>query len=210
MKEDKTLTAFVSFLIFLVIILIVVIVMFGLSRNSSVKSIETASSSAPLLDAPNLNIASPEPSPSLTPISKIFPLGKSFALSIKDSKGNEVGKVDYFIKQYEFTNQVVVNSVYEALLKKNKELLVLHVELTNNTNYTFKVAAGDQVRLTKGDEGKLIAPDISKDPVEVRPKSTAETKIGFIVEKDGKSLIIHLGEPGGDTQSIPIPRDESL
>src|SRR3990172_8424021 len=154
MKGDrnKTLILFVSFLICLVLVLITAVVIFETAKTVSVKSDNTVSPTASAtLYKPEIDLATTEPSPSLAPISQVFPLDKSFTLGVKDQTGKTVGTVNYLIKEYEFTNQVVVNHVYDALLKKNKELLVLHVELTNDTNFTFKFMTGDQVTFTLSD-----------------------------------------------------------
>jgi hypothetical protein len=195
--------------ILLVIIFLVISLSVALLINAS-NSPKTTSSQPPVLSAQNstqkTQSPTPDPSPSLVPFSKTFPLDKSFTFPVKDAQGQEVGVLDYHIKQYEFTNKVMVNNVYNALLKKDKELIIFHIELTNDTAYTFKTQAGDQIRLKASDE-KLLAPDISSDPVEIRPKSTAKTDIGFIVDKDNKDLVFHLGDLAGTPQSFAISRE---
>ena len=101
---------------------------------------------------------------------------------------------------------MVRNGVYNALLKDNKELLVLHIKLTSDTNYGLEILSGDHVRLTKGDSENFVAPDMTDDPVEIRPKSTVKVSIGFTLNKDGESLTIHLGELDGEMKSIVIRR----
>lgn len=152
----------------------------------------------------SINLSSPEMTPTIAPTSKKYPLDKSFPLSIRNPKEQELGYIEFLIKEYEFTNQVIINNRYNALLKENKELLVLHIELTNDTNHGLEILSGDHVRLTIGDDDKFIAPDINSDPVEIRPKSTVETSLGFTLDSGIESLSIHLGELDGDGKNYHI------
>lgn len=154
----------------------------------------------------SINLSSPDMTPTIAPTSKTYPLDRSFLLPIRGSNEEEIGNIEFLIKEYEFTNQVIINNRYNALLKENKELLVLHIELTNDTNHGIEILSGDHVRLTIGDDDKFIAPDISSDPVEIRPKSTVETSLGFTLDSGIESFLIHLGELDGEMDKINIMR----
>jgi hypothetical protein len=58
--------------------------------------------------------------------------------------------------------------------------------------------------LLKNDEEKLIAPEIHSDPVEVRPHSTKEIKIGFTIGENDKNLKLQVGLLNGEKDIIDI------
>lgn len=151
------------------------------------------------------NIPTLYATPTIEPRSETYPLGEMYQITVSGAS-EDVEIIDFFIKEYEFTNQVVVNNVYKALLKEDKEILVLHVELTNNTNRGIEILAGDYVRLTIGDNDKFLAPDITSDPVEMRPKSTIETWLGFTINKTTDSLSIYLGKLDGEMKKIDLEK----
>jgi len=204
---------FAVFVLFLIPALLIAATIYVVSRSSGDFKVEEEVFSTPtpkstlspvFLDKDIL----PGSSPTLTPKSKTYPFGKSFSLPIKGADGEILGTADYLVKEYEYTNKLMVNHVYDALLKDNRNLLVFHIEITNDTSLAFSVYVGDHIRLIKGDNRKLLAPDIEEDPVEVRPNSTVETKVGFIFDNDNDDLVIRLGEQDGEYQEIIVPRNE--
>lgn len=146
------------------------------------------------------------PTPTQKPSAKIkkFPLDKIYNFPITDSEGNKVADIEYKMTNYELTNQVTINNIYKATVTDDKEILVFNIELTNEKDKAINIMAGDYVRLTKNGEDKLIAPDIDSDPVEVRPKSTKNTKLGFTLLKTDKDVSVEVGELGGDKETIEI------
>lgn len=193
----------IIFFILLGIPIVAFLIIQGTGSSEKASASATSTPSGPVLGAQNLVV--PTPTPTIEPKSTTYPLNKSFDLPIKDAQGQTVGTVKYLIKEYEFTNKVTVNNAYNGLLKDTKELLVFHAEIKNDTNLAFRVFAADKIRLVKGSE-TLIAPDFPKEAADVRPKSTVEAKVGFILDKNNESLLFRLGEQDGDTEELTIPR----
>ncbi|MBN1169161.1 hypothetical protein JXA63_04695 [Candidatus Woesebacteria bacterium] len=148
----------------------------------------------------------PLPTPTPKPVAKTqkFPLDKTYTFPVTDPQGNKLADIQYKIIDYELTNQVTVNNFYKAIVTDDKEILVFNVELTNDEDRAVNIMAGDYLRLTKNGEDKLIAPDIDSDPVEVRPQSTKNTKLGFTLLKTDKGISVEVGELGGDKETIEI------
>ena len=148
----------------------------------------------------------PLPTPTQKPIAKTekFPLDKTYTFPVTDSQGNKLSDIEYKLINYELTNQVMINNFYKAIVADDKEILVFNVELTNDEDRAVTIMTGDYLRLTKNGEEKLIAPDIDSDPVEVRPRSTKNTKLGFTLFKTDKDINVEVGELGGDKETIEI------
>lgn len=147
-----------------------------------------------------------QPTPTTKPAPKTqkFPLDKIYNFPITDREGNELSDIEFKIVSYELTNQVVVNNFYRAIVTDDKEILIFNVEITNDQDKAVNILAGDYLRLKKNGEDKLIAPDIDSDPVEVRPKSTKNTKLGFTLFKSDKNITVEIGELGGEKEIIDI------
>lgn len=156
----------------------------------------------------SLKPITPRPLPTSTPKpaaeSQKYPLNKIFTFPVTDSQGNKLADIEYKIGEYELTNQVTVNNIYKAIVTSDKQILVFNVELTNDKDMAVNIMAGDYLRLTKNGEDKLIAPDIDSDPVEVRPQSTKNTKLGFTLFKTDKNVSVQIGEFGGEKETIEI------
>lgn len=148
----------------------------------------------------------PDPTSTPAPESRKFPLNKKFNFPVRAANGGVLGEIKYEVLEYEFTNQVVVNNYYKALVGNDKVILAVRIELTNDLNGGLKVLSGDYIRLTKNNEVKLIAPDIDSDPVEIRPRSTKETNIGFTLDKSDANLELQIGELSGEKELIEISK----
>jgi hypothetical protein len=146
----------------------------------------------------------PTPTPKPVPKTQKFNLDKTYNFPITDVGGNSSTDIEFKILSYELTNQVTVNNFYKAIVTNDKEILVFNIELTNDEDTKVNIMAGDYLRLTKNGEEKLIAPDIDSDPVEVRPQSTKNTKLGFTLFKNDSDITVEVGELGGDKEAIEI------
>lgn len=146
----------------------------------------------------------PTPTPKPAPKTEKFPLDKTYSYPVTDPQGNKIANIEYKMIEYELTNQVSVNNVYRAIVTDDKEILVFNIELTNDEDGAVNIMSGDYLRLKKNGEDKLIAPDIDSDPVEVRPQSTKNTKLGFTLLKTDKDITVEVGELGGNKETIEI------
>lgn len=156
-----------------------------------------------------LNLSGQQPTsvtPTLAPRSVKQVINRTFQFPVNNPDGSVGGIVNYHLKDYEFTNQVVVNKLYKALVTGDNEILALNIEITNDNDYAVQMMSGDYIRLTKNSEDKLVAPDIENDPVEVRPHSTKQVSIGFAVNTSDSNIMLQVGELDGDKEVVNITR----
>ena len=130
-------------------------------------------------------------------------LNKSYTFSLQGAGGVDQSNFQFNVKSYEFTNNVVVNNFYHAIVDESKKILAVNIEINNDTDKAFKIIARDYVRLSV-DQGNWTAPDIHSDPVELRPRSSKSTIIGFPLNKMDNVLRIQIGEIDGEKEIIDI------
>jgi len=190
-------------LFFIIIVLVGIIFYLSISKSSPEKADITPNGNN--LGLSTLAPPPSSPTPTLAPESVTYPLqGNEYIFQLKGDSGSPVAEITYLISEYELTNQVVLNKLYKALVSNDTEILVLHVEITNNTGLAFEIMSGDYLRMTKNNDIKRIAPDIDDDPIEVRPHSTASTSLGFTISKSDTNIQIQVGESGVEIDTIPI------
>lgn len=63
----------------------------------------------------------------------------------------------------------------------------------------------DYVRLIiDGNQEEKLAPDIHNDPVEIQAISTKQTRLGFAIDDNDKSLALQVGEIDGEKEVIEL------
>jgi hypothetical protein len=82
--------------------------------------------------------------------------------------------------------------------------LVLNVKVTNPNIKGIQINSRDFVRVSWGESGDWIAPDIHNDPVEVQAISTKQTRIGFAVDNTVKNFRLKIGEIKGDKTDFEL------
>lgn len=198
---DYKLLSTTFFVIIVVLIGVVFYLILDVNSPNQVDITSTANSNLTFTTIPS---SLPSTTPTPAPESVKYPLDKKYIFPLQGSADQMFGEFTYSLVEYELTNQVVLNKLYKALVTNDKEILVLHIEITNDTEQAFQIMAGDYVRLTKNNDSKLIAPDIDEDPVEVRPHSTISTSLGFSISKKDINLIIQVGELNENKDYIKI------
>lgn len=128
-------------------------------------------------------------------------LDRNFSFPILDAQGEKVSELIYKISEYELTKEVSVNG-RNAVFTDDNILLIFDVEITNEANNAFNIVASDYLRLSINGEEKWIAAEINSDPVEVRPKSTKQTRIGFKILEGDSNLRLQVGEVDGEKEVI--------
>lgn len=128
---------------------------------------------------------------------KVLPLKQSFQITALTKDGRNTNgsfKVDvtggYRSPQLLVQGQTVV-------ARNNKDFMVLNMEITNNYNQALYIYPVDSFRLIDS-LGKKFAPTAHQGNVEVRPQSTKNSNVGFIVPKDQKRFKVEVGGLGGD------------
>lgn len=193
------------FLILFIIISIIegVFILNSLGDNNNEKVSETIETAT---DNTRLSLAyTPTPSLTTAPALKVQTqaLNNEYLFPLKDYEGNEVTQVRYLLKQYEFTKEVSVN-FQKATITNDKIVLVFDIEITNDSNSAFEIIARDYLRLSVNGTDKWLAPDMHTDPVEVRPHSTKETKVGFTINETDSNIKLQVGELEGEKDIIEI------
>lgn len=196
-------TAQLLAIVFIIISLLEGMVIFFLISNKQTEDGDLSSTNP--LSQPVLS--TPIPTAVVTPTkqSEMHNVEETYYFPIR-SGNTEVGNIKYTIKAYEFTNQVVVNQVYNALVTGDKEILAVHLELENENDAGVQIMAADYIRLNKNGDNKNIAPDIESDPVEVRPHSVKNVSLGFTTKKSDQQLNLIIGELNGEKEIIEAVR----
>lgn len=131
-------------------------------------------------------------------------INKEFEFPGLDETGRAKGKIGLKVTEIEKTNQVVVQEkTYTA--QADKVFLIVNLELKNEDSKGLNIYPGDLTRLIVDDnDEKMFAPDLHNNYVLVAPISTKTDRVGFIVNKDFKSLSLQIGEVEKDKEFIEI------
>ncbi len=203
-RKDKTSALwFFVVLFFLVSMVEGVALLYTLGSNNDEAISENTEA---VTNTSKLNLAySPAPSPTVTPspVIRSKTLNREFSFPLRDYEGNEVAQIKYLLKQYEFTKEVSVN-FQKAKITNEKIILAIDIEITNDSNTAFEIIARDYLRLSINGEDKWLAPDMHADPVEVRPHSTKDTRVGFTINETDSNIKLQVGELDGEKEIVEI------
>jgi hypothetical protein len=130
-------------------------------------------------------------------------LNKTFAFPLKDAAGKEVSKIQYTLEKAELRDEIIVKG-QRATSVKGRTFLIIPIKITNSFNQPIELNVRDYVRLTINNSNEKLAPDIHNDPVEVQAISTKQTRLGFPVDDDVKSLVLQVGEINGSKENIKL------
>lgn len=89
-----------------------------------------------------------------------------------------------------------------ATAKNDKLFLVLDFEVVNSSTQPYYLLPVDLVRLVDGE--KKIAPSVHQGKLEIRPISTKESNLGFVVDKKQKEFKFEVGEIENEKQEFTI------
>lgn len=124
-------------------------------------------------------------------------------LSALDSNGATTGDwLELTFTKAEKTKSVLIKGK-SATAKNDKFFLVLYFEIKNDSDRPLFLFPVDLIRLVKAD-GKLFAPSVHQNLVEIRPISIKVSNVGFVVEKGEKDFILRVGEVGGEKKDVHV------
>jgi hypothetical protein len=110
--------------------------------------------------------------------------------------------------QYEVTSAELLEEInlrgQKVRAAEGRVFLVLNIKVTNPNVKGIQINSRDFVRVSWGESGDWIAPDIHNDPVEVQAISTKQTRIGFAVDKNVRVFRIKIGEIKGDKTDFEL------
>lgn len=131
------------------------------------------------------------------------PIGKSFTLLARDSKGNSLGKnLNINITQAEKTGQVLING-QKATTRTGKLFLLIYFEIENPDKIVYYVNSADMMRFIRAD-GKKFAPTAHQGILEIRPNSTKNSNVGFVIDAGETNFKIEFGDLDGKLNTFEV------
>ncbi|KKQ37535.1 MAG: hypothetical protein US53_C0016G0003 [Candidatus Woesebacteria bacterium GW2011_GWA1_37_7] len=131
-------------------------------------------------------------------------LNKEFSFPLKNSEGEEVSSIKYFIDNAELRDEIIVKGK-QAQSVKGRTFLILNIKVKNEFTQSIEINTKDYVRLSVGgNDTEWFAPDIHNDPLEVQAISTEPTRLGFAINESDKNLTIAVGEINGEKEKIQL------
>ncbi len=130
-------------------------------------------------------------------------INRQFKITIKDASGKATG--DTLLVNFvtaERANKILING-QSASARKDKDFLIININIENSTKDRLNVRPVDFVRLVD-DTGKSFAADVHNDVIKVEPLSTRKTRVGFVVDDNKNSFKFLLGEVSADRQTVEI------
>lgn len=188
MKNSKSM----PFIVIGVIVLLLIILVAHNIAKHAVMGAQT--SSAPASANTQVTVAKPLASETLN---------KSFEFPLNDATGKQVSQIQYVIQSAELDDQIVVQGQI-ATAVQGREFLVLNLEITNNYDKAVQLNTRDYIRLIVDNSSQKLAADIHNDPVDVEPISTKDTRLGFPIDSNYKSLTLQVGQITGPKQTIQL------
>lgn len=169
-----------------VVVILIAIVVFSRSTNSSQTAAGDSDEKISLQDA------------------RAFQeLNKDVEFPIKDSKGEELGKLRYSITSAEVRDQLIVQNKLRGSIA-GRTYLVLNLKITNPFEKAVEIQSRNYVRLSSDGKEEWLAPDLHNDPVQVQAISTKLTRIAFPVYETDKDFVLQIGEISGEKTRLEL------
>ncbi len=130
-------------------------------------------------------------------------INKEVAISLKNSKNEELTKVKYLVQSAELQDEILIKG-QRARAIKGRTFLIIDIKVTNTYTQAIQLNTKDYMRLTINNQTERLAPDIHNDPVQIQAISTKYTRVGFPINDTDKNLVLHVGEINGTKQDIRI------
>ena len=131
-------------------------------------------------------------------------INREFSFPLKNSKGEEISKIKYFIEKAEIRDQIIVKGKRVSAVK-GRTFLVLNLKITNEYNQAIEITTRDYVRLSINEnESEWLAPEVHNDPVSVQPISTKLTRVAFPVNETDSKFVLQVGEVEGTKEKLPL------
>lgn len=129
-------------------------------------------------------------------------LGKEFSFPILEASGEEVGRITFNVESAELKDEIIIKG-QRATAVEGRTFLVINLKLKNDFEQPIEMDTRDYIRLkVNGNGDDLLAPDIHNDPVEVQAISSKQTRVGFPIDDNNESMILVVGEIGGDKEEV--------
>ena len=140
----------------------------------------------------------------VSPATASLNINKEYIFPLKNSSGEEISKLKFYVENAELRDQIVVKG-QRATAVKGRQFLIINLKITNDFDKSLEIDTRDYVRLSVNDnQQEWIAPDIHNDPVEVQAQATKLTRIGFPLNESDTNLKIRVGEINGSKETLEI------
>lgn len=130
-------------------------------------------------------------------------INKTFTFPVFNKDGQKATDISYTIHSVDAQDEIIIKG-QRAYAVAGRTFLIVNIGITNASNQTIQIQSRDYVRLSTPQEKDLLAADIHNDPIVIQPISTENTRLGFPIDADTKSIILHVGEVNGPKTDIPI------
>lgn len=132
-----------------------------------------------------------------TASTKILPLKQSFSVVAQTKDGKTTNGNFAIDVTGAYRSGTVLVQGTSVVAKNNKDFLVINMDITNPYNVPLYIYPVDNYRLVDS-TGKKFAPTTHQGQVEVRPQSTKQSNVGFIVPLNQNKFKIEVGQLTGD------------
>lgn len=130
-------------------------------------------------------------------------INKSFTFPVFNKDGQKATDISYAIHSVDTQDQIIIKG-QRAYAVAGRTFLIVNIGITNSSNQTVQLQSRDYVRLSTPQDKNLLAADIHNDPIVIQPISTENTRLGFPIDTNTKSIILHVGEINGSKTDIPV------
>jgi hypothetical protein len=146
--------------------------------------------------------ANNEPDPSEL-VGAPIDIGRSFDLRAKNKDGDTlVQTLNVTATTAQLQKRVLVRGNW-IKARDGKLFLVVNLDVKNSINAPLYAVSQDWIRLVEQDDKKK-APTAHQGTVEIRPLSTKETNVGFVVDEGQKQFKLEVGATDGLGEIIEI------
>lgn len=130
-------------------------------------------------------------------------INQTYAIVARDKDGRSLGtETNLVITDAEKTSSVLIQGKrYNT--RNGKLFLLINFEMDNPDTSVYYTNPTDLVRYQRVD-GKKFAPTVHQGIVQVRPQSTKNSNVGFVVDESEKNFTIEIGEVDGTKQTLEI------
>lgn len=129
-------------------------------------------------------------------------VGKTFEFVGRDPDGVPLNQTLSLTFTHASKQSEVIIQGKSATAKNDKIFLVLDLKVTNTTTLPYYLLPVDLVRLADGEE--RIAPSVHQGRLEIRPISTKESNLGFVVDQKQNEFKFEVGEIENEKQEFTI------
>lgn len=130
-------------------------------------------------------------------------IDQTYSVLARDKNGNSLNRyINLHVTDVGKVNTVLVQG-QKLRARDGKEFLLVNFETDNATKTVFYLNPTDLVRYLKSD-GKKFAPTVYQGILEVRPESSKNSNIGFVIEPKDETFVLEIGDLESQKQTLEI------